>query len=175
MLTAHFHPKQEGSGPLRGACRFLGSDLPSVSGTPSQSLCRGSARCRLHGHRVWTVPTLSSVLLCPSCVDKSLPLCGSPERSCHTRGPRACALEPARPPESVSPPPCLSPLMRDWDDARPSRTALSRGLNGFTRWEQRLATPSPMNTRRCPCHGTIRKGKQDHAGEMLAGCLGIAP
>ncbi|KAM7230338.1 hypothetical protein CapIbe_019055 [Capra ibex] len=65
--------------------------------------------------------------------------------------------------------------MRDWDDASRSRTALSRGLNGFMRWEQCLATPSPMNTRRCPHHGDIGKGKQGHAGEMLAGCLEIAP
>ncbi|KAG5197866.1 hypothetical protein JEQ12_008595 [Ovis aries] len=65
--------------------------------------------------------------------------------------------------------------MRDRDDASRTRTALSRGLNGFTRWEQCLATPSPMNTRRCPRHGDIGKGKQGHAGEMLAGCLEIAP
>lgn len=81
----------------------------------------------------------------------------------------------ARPPGSVSLPPCLSPLMRDRDDASRSRTALSRGLNGFMRWEQCLATPSPMNTRRCPRHSDIGKGKQGHAGEMLAGCLEIAP
>lgn len=28
MFTADFHPKQEGSGPSRGACGFLGGDLP---------------------------------------------------------------------------------------------------------------------------------------------------
>ncbi|KAI4532556.1 hypothetical protein MG293_017821 [Ovis ammon polii] len=56
--------------------------------------------------------------------------------------------------------------MRDRDDASRTRTALSRGLNGFTRWEQCLATPSPMNTRRCPRHGDIGKGKQALAAAM---------